>query len=179
MPTTPLPRRARRSARSATFTASFALAVCTLVGAISVTPAAAKSSANTPRPLGTIFAFPDSGGSTVEVALVRVVTNAPPLKHYFGLHGKGPAVALEFYVKNTSKVPAPLTLFSSVLYYAHSVAGLTGTIGATKLGPLLNELTSLPPGAHREGWVTGQANKGRILKVQSTLNGSSTGTWKV
>jgi hypothetical protein len=141
-------------------------------------PAGAKSHTNSPKPLGTTFAFPDGTGIFVDVTLLHVVTNAPPKTHYTGLSGKGPVVALEFELKNISAKPAPLALFSTILYYAHEVAALSGSDGATKLGPSLNLYGPMAPGSHREGWVTSQGYKKALVKIQSTLNGSNTGTWK-
>ncbi|HUC04997.1 MAG TPA: hypothetical protein VL961_06340 [Acidimicrobiales bacterium] len=155
-----------------------AVALTVSVLAVGSLPAAAKGTkVPKPKPVGTTFDFPDTGNTFVDVTLLRVVNHAPAKGHYSGLVGKGPVVALEFSMKNISASPASLSLFSSVLYYSSGVIALTKNLGATKLGPSLNTATPLNPGAHRQGWLTVQAVNKRLLKIQSTLNGTNTGTW--
>jgi hypothetical protein len=147
----------------------------TVIGSL---PAGAKSHANSPKPLGTTFAFPDSDSTVVDITLSQVVINAPAKTHYKGLHGKGPVIGLEFTLKNISAKPASLALFSSVLYYSNTVSAVTGSLGATKLGSSLKLSGSMAPGSHRQGWVTAQGSNKKIIKIQSTLNGANTGSWK-
>jgi hypothetical protein len=141
-------------------------------------PANASSRVNTPRPIGTTFAFPDTTGAVVDISLLQVVDNAPARTHYKGLHGKGPVIGLEFSMKNISAKSASLALFSSVLYYSGGVATVTRSDGATKLGPSLNLGSSMGPGSHRQGWITSQGDKKKLLKIQATLNGVNTGSWQ-
>jgi hypothetical protein len=133
--------------------------------------------AGTVHPVGTTLIFPDAGGIKVYVTLVKVVNNAPPKTRYVGLSGHAPVVALEFLVQNKGTRAAPLNLFSTVLYYRGTAAATSQTVGATKLGPTL-KLTPLAPGSHRLGWVTTQGSKKSLQKVQSTLDGTTLGSWK-
>jgi hypothetical protein len=155
-----------------------AIGVSSALGLLGASSAGASKGPPSPKGLGTTFAFPDAGGTIVDISLEKVVENAPPQTHYKGLHGKGPVVALEFTLKNVGSKPASLALFSSVLYYKSSVAALTTGLGATKLGPSLSLTKPLRPGSHREGWLTTQGSKSTLVKIQSTLNGNSTGSWK-
>jgi len=145
-------------------------------------PASASSHKSTgPKlePLGTTFAFPDAKGTVVDVALARVITNAPPKgKKYAGLHGKGPVIGLQFVMKNISSATADMALFSTVLYYKTSVISLTRSLGATSLGSSLKLGGTLTPGAERTGWITVQGKKSSLVRIQSTLNGTNTGNWK-
>jgi hypothetical protein len=138
-----------------------------------------KSKGSKLEPLETTFAFPDAMGVVVDVELVRVVTNAPPKgKKFAGLHGTGPVIALEFGMKNISASSADLSLFSTVLYYKSSVISVTHTLGATSLGSSLKFGGMLASGAKRVGWITVQGKKSTLVRIQSTLNGTNTGSWK-
>jgi hypothetical protein len=138
-----------------------------------------KSTGPKLEPLGTTFAFPDAKGTVVDVALVKVVTNAAPKgKKYAGLHGKAPVIGLYFTMKNISSATANMSLFSTVLYYKTSVVSLTRSLGATSLGPSLKLGGTLVPGAQRVGWVTVQGKSSSLDRIQSTLNGTNTGNWK-
>jgi hypothetical protein len=55
---------------------------------------------------------------------------------------------------------------------------VTGSLGATKLGSSLKLSGTMAPGSHREGWVTAQGYNKKLIKIQTTLNGQNTGTWK-
>ena len=130
------------------------------------------------EPVGTTFAFPDAKGSIVDVTLLQVQSSAPPKTKYKGLHGKGPVVGLEFNMKNISATPASLTLFSTILYYSSTVVSFTGNLGATSLGSSLNLKGTLAPGKQRSGWITIQGSTKSMERIQATLNGTNTGSWK-
>jgi hypothetical protein len=138
----------------------------------------AGAAAVSPKPIGTTFAFPDTGGTSVQVTLLKVENDAPPKGRYKGLVGKRPVVGLEFRLRNVNAKPASLALFSTVLYYGRSVASLTGSAGATTLGPSLNLKGTMSSGSQREGWITTQGYNKTLQKIQTTLDGTSTGSWK-
>jgi hypothetical protein len=172
------PRR-RRSLLAAVL---LPLTLAGLLGTALVLPASAsldKSKGPKVEPVGTTYAMPDPKGVVVDVELVRVVTNATPKgKKFTGLHGKGPVIALEFGLKNISSGTADLSLFSTVLYYKSSVVSLTRSLGATSLGKSLKLGGTLAAGAQRVGWITVQGEKSSLQRIQSTLNGTNTGSWK-
>jgi hypothetical protein len=155
-----------------------ALILGSLATAIAAGPASAAQRASSLEPLGTTLNFPAPGGARVDVTLLRVVTNAPAKTHYIGVTGHNPVVGLEYRLKNVGAKPASLTLFSTVLYYRGETAALTGSDGATKLGPSLNLYGTMASGTTRTGWVTTQGYKKKLEKIQTTLNGTTLGTWK-
>jgi hypothetical protein len=154
------------------------LGLAASIAAVGSLPVAASVEASSAKPIGTTFAFPDTGGATVDITLLKVVNNAPAKGHYHNLVGKRPVVGLEFLLKNVSAKPASLKLFSSVLYYPTTAASLTGSDGATQLGSSLSLKGTMAPGSHREGWVTTQGYNKKLQKIQATLNGVNTGSWK-
>jgi hypothetical protein len=178
-PTGDAPRRRLGPSAQFGLVGTVALALVATATLATAMPAGAKSHSNAraPKPLGTTFSFPDASNTFVEVTLLRVVTKAPAKTHYVGLHGKGPVIGLEFSMKNISAQPASLALFSSVLYYSSGVVALTTSLGPTKLGSSLNVSTPLAAGSHRQGWMTVQGSRKKLEKIQSTLNGTNTGSW--
>ncbi len=144
---------------------------------IAGTPAGASKHAKALKPVGTTFAFPDANAAVVNVTLLKVVNGAPPKKKYHGLVGKGPVIGLEYELKNISATPASLSLFSSILYYATTVTSETKSLGATTLGPSLS-LATLAPNKERSGWITVQGSKKSLVRIQATLNGTNTASWK-